>query len=259
MRERTRAKLDPLGSGESRTLWVLLAGSTGVYATVMTIAHWTVTPNPGFAIAGTGLAVLAAALTIWWTAPRRSPFTGRRHVGIHITALLAMAATLWAQNHATFDVGDAYPVFIITGLVVAMSPYRPPTELVAVGVTSTVIAGFLVLIRVLGSDTTLPALVLAVIAVSPILALTAAAATYTETILRTIERARHSRQIPTASDTEAPPDRVTAMTRDTLPLLQRILKTGTITRADRVAAIRAAAVLRATLVAEVNRTWLDAT
>ena len=48
------------------------------------------------------------------------------------------------------------------------------------------------------------------------------------------------------------------MTQDAIPLLQRVLDRGTITTQDRADATRAANSLRAMLVAEINRTWLDA-
>lgn len=258
MRERTRAQLDPVGSSENRTLWVLAAAGTGVYAIIMTIAHWANTNNHTLAVVGAALTVTAAALAIRWTAPRRDGFTARRHLSIHIIALAGMAATLSAQHPHSFEFGDAYTAFIIAGLIVTMSPYRPPTELIAVGTASAIIAGLLLLIRVTASNPDLPPFVVVLTAIAPIVVLTAAFASYTDTILRAIEETSRTQGDTTEADTGTALDRVTVMTNDAIPLLQRILNTNTITRADRTAASRTSDTLRATLVAEINRTWLDA-
>jgi len=121
-----------------------------------------------------------------------------------------------------------------------------------------ILAGFIVLTAVLRSDTTLPALVLVITAVAPILALTTAAATYTESLIRAIEKTGARRDAPAEADTRAHRDRVGVMTRDAMPLLQRILERGSITSADRADAKATAQSLRSMLVEEANRTWLDA-
>lgn len=258
MRERTRQQFDPVGSGESRTLWVLLAAGSGLYGVVMTAAGWGRTAVPWLAVAGALLAVAAAVLVITATSPRRAPFTRLQHLTLHVVALAALGASLWARHEVPFGLGDAFATVTIAGLIAAINPYRPPTELVSHGFTTAIIAGFAVLTAAHGGESGVPALVLALTAVAPIVVTTVGAAVYSETILRILE---HTGQRPAPAATEdatAHRDRVVVMSQDAVPLLQRVLEQGEITERDRDDAVRAADALRAVLVSEVNRTWLDA-
>lgn len=260
MRERTRQQFDPVGSAESRSLWVLLAAGAAVYAVVMVVVDWPFDGNPALAAVGAGLSAAAAVLVIVWTTPSRSRFTRQRHLAVHTVALAALAASVWARHGSEFDLGAGFTSTVIAGLIVAMSPYRPPAELVAVGVSTGLIAGFILLTAVQSTNPTLPALVLVIVGVTPIIVITVGAATYTETILRSIENAEHVRSAAPspAADPVAQRDRVTVMTQDAIPLLQRVLDASSVTSGDRSDAAAAAESLRAMLVAEVNRTWLDA-
>lgn len=258
MRERTRQQFDPVGSGESRSLWGLLAAGAAVYAVTMTVAGWERTAVPWLAVAGAMLSVAAAALLIVGTTPRRVPFTRLQHLTVHALALAAMGSSLWARHAVPFELGDAFGTLTIAALVVAMSPYRPPAELVSHGVTTAIIAGFAVLTAVLRVEPAVPPLVLVLTAVAPIMVVTLGAAVYSETILRTLELSRQRLAPATPDDAASHRDRVVVMSQDAVPLLQRILDSGAITEQDRDEAQRAAHALRAVLVSEVNRTWLDA-
>lgn len=259
MRERTRQQRDPVGSTESRRLWVLLAAGSAAYAVAMTALAWPTTRHHWLAILGALLAVVAAWLAIHWTSDGRSPFTRHQHLAVHVLALAATACALWARHDNAFDINVASFTFTIAGLIFALSPYRPPNELIAAGGTTAMIAGFLVLCRVHPSAHALPDLVLTITAITPIIALTIGAATYTESILRSIESARHhSRALTHHPEENDHRDRVTVMTKDALPLLQRVLESNAITPRDRDNANHAADTLRGMLVSEINRTWLRA-
>src|SRR5690606_29994093 len=148
MRERTRQQLDPVGTSESRLLWVLLAAGSGAYAVAMTISGWTPHTQPWLAILGAALAVVAAALTIAWTAPGRAPFTRLKRLGVHATPVTSMGAIAWSNRPAPLELGDAFGTFVIAGLIVALSPYRPPSETGAHGAATAILAGFIVLTAV---------------------------------------------------------------------------------------------------------------
>src|SRR5690606_28989590 len=135
---------------------------------------------------GAMLSVAAAALLIFGTTSRRVPFTRLQHLVVHVVALAAMGASLWARHAVPFELGDAFGTLTIAALVVAMSPYRPPAELVSHGVTTAIIAGFAVLTAVLRVEPAVPPLVLVLTAVAPIMVVTLGAAVYSETILRTL-------------------------------------------------------------------------
>lgn len=260
MLERTRQQLDPVGTNDVHRTWVLVCIATFGFVLLATVQGWSTVAHPLLAISAVMVSAGAIALVLVWTSAPFAPFTGNRHLAVHGIMLVAMALSVWSRYSGVYtDNHDPSP-FVIGILAVVMSSYRPARELAVLGVTSATIAGFLVLIEVQETPTALPALVYLLPAVTPILALSFGAATFTGGIVTAIEDRRRrasARPLTLGLDDEpAQHDRITVLSREALPLMQHVLEHGVITRADREEAVRVAASLRSILITEADRTWL---
>ncbi|MBX3094168.1 MAG: hypothetical protein KF680_06475 [Cryobacterium sp.] len=262
MLERTRQQLDPVGANDVHRTWVLLCIATLGFVVLSTVRGWAGVAHPQLAISSVAVSAGAMALVLVWTSAASAPFTGNRHLAVHSIMLVAMALSAWSRySEADAHSHDPFP-FAIGALAVVMSNYRPAQEIVVLGITSATIAGFLVLVEASETGAEPSALAHVLPAVTPILALSFGAAAFTGGIVTAIEdRRRRASARPltlSSDDGSAQHDRITVLSREALPLMQRVLERGVVTRADREEAARAATSLRSILVTEVGRTWLTA-
>lgn len=262
MLERTRQQLDPVGTNDVHRTWVLLGIAIFGFVVLSTVQGWSSVAHPQLAISSVVVSAGAIALVLVWTSAASAPFTGNRHLAVHSIMLVAMALSAWSRYSEFYTHSQDPLPFAIGALAVVMSNYRPAHEVVVLGITSATIAGFLVLIEV--NETTTEPSVLAYVlpSVTPILALSFGAAMFTGGIVAAIEdRQRRASVRPLtlgSDDGPAQHDRIAVLSQDALPLMQRLLERGLITRTDREEAARVSTSLRSVLVTEVGRTWLVA-
>lgn len=260
MLERTRQRLDPVGANDAHRTWVLLCIATFGFVVLSTAQGWPSVAHPPLAISSLVVSAGAIALVLVWTSAPFAPFTGHRHLAVHSIMLVAMSLSVWSRYSDVYThTHDPLP-FVIGVLGVVMSNYRPAQEIAVLGITSATITGFLVLVKVQETAAEPAALAYVLPAVTPILALSFGAAMFVGGIVTSLEdRQRRASARPlmsSAGDAPAQHDRITVLSRDALPLMQRVLEHGVITRADRDEAARMSTSLRSILVTEADRTWL---
>lgn len=260
MLERTRQQLDPVGTNDIHRTWVLLCAATFGVTVLVTVQDWSTVAHPLLAIASGVVLAGVMALVLVWTSASFAPFTRNRHLAVHSLMLVVMALSVWSRHPEVYTSGYDLSPFIIGVLAIVMSNYRPAQELAVMGITSATIAGFLILVEVQETETARLALAYLLPAVTPILALSFGAAVFVEGIVSSIEdRRRRAGAGPLVlgiDDEPAQHDRITVLSRDALPLMQRVLEQDAITPADREEADRVSSSLRSILIAEADRTWL---
>lgn len=265
--ERTRQQLDPVGTLGSRLLAVLLACGAFYYGLVMTLRSLEQVSNLSLAILALLWLAGAAITVIVGTSRRRAPVTQASHVVVHLLMLGSIAlsiASQWGTNHRLIQ--DDFGPMALGVLMLAIGPYRPATELAAAGSLSAVFIGFLTLLEVpaLGSDT--PPVSFVLVGMAPVLALSYASAAYSGGLVNSLERWQRRAMQSVASRTDellggiarsVQRDRVTILGRDVLPFFSSIVERETVTTDDRVRAREIADSIRAIMVAEADRTWLE--
>jgi hypothetical protein len=184
-------------------------------------------------------------------------------VGFALLGYLCEQASRWGANRLVQD--DFGPV-CIGFLLLALAPYRPWREIVLSGAVASAVA---VLITVAQTGTyavQVPVAVYAIVSATQILAPTAAGAAYSRRIVRSILAWQTDARRAIVARTEEArgqmaravvEQQVSALKSGVIPFLAELLERGTVTALDIAQAGQLAADVRRTLVAEIDRTWLD--
>jgi hypothetical protein len=263
---RTPQQLDPLGT---YAVWALptIAGSIAVaYAICATLWHSDQISQLPLAVLGVGLVVLASALFVWASLPRRAPLTRTAFVGVLGLALLgsvSFTAATWGHNRLVQDDWGQ----IVTGLfLLAMTQLRPIRELLIAGCAVAAGLGLAAAIQFGFLSVAVSPIVYGLVAATPPLAMAFGAAAYSRSMLKAIgrwqNRARASMQAlePQVSESvgrSVQQEFVTALNREAAPLLERILAHGEITTADSDAAAAVSRTMRMQTVDTLDSSWLD--
>ncbi len=264
--ESTFQRMDPLGGMGARVTSVVAAVAACVYAVVADVITRKEIGLPYLAMLAIGAVTAAAAVVIVASSPYRAPFTRRSNaIAISLTfagAVLAAGSEWNTNTHIRDDWGP-----LALGLMLfAAAPYRPARELVEFSILSAVGVGLLTLLQVGSFVAKLPAIVFVVVAVTPVLLLSAFAAAFAAGTVRNLEQMRgQARQEARSRRVElnavvaqsVQRNRLVALNRDVLPFLSDVLSREEILPSDRQRARLIADSLRSLMVAEVDRSWLD--
>ena len=264
--ERTRQQLDPVGSLGSRPFSVLFVVGAFVYAVVTTVVSRDQISNVLVAVLSLLWLLGACLVIIVGTSSRRAPFTHNAHIIVHLLAIGAVAlsvASQWGLNRAVQD--DFGPASLAM-LLIAIGPYRPASEIAGAGSLSAIFVGFITLLEVPVFESTIPPVTFVLASVAPLLAATFASATYSGSLVTSLERWRvtalklaesRNHHLLDGIARSVQQDRVTVLGRDVLPFFSDILDRGTVTDVDRAQAREIADSIRSIMVAEANRGWLE--
>jgi hypothetical protein len=264
--ERAFQQLDPLGAHIGRPMTVLAGIGIPIYAAIGTAINAPDISSVPLAAAAL-VAISGAGITLFLASnPLRAPFTIAAHawvLGLTIAAFLLSAISMWDTNRLIRD--DWGPISI--GFVLlSISQYRPPSEIAKSGLFTALFAGVVALLQVHSMQTVAPPIVFALITMLPILALSLASAFFGLELIVGLERWR-SQVAPTLTSLaeesgdwiarSVQQDRVTILNQDVVPFFAHILAATDIDATDRARARDIADAVRAVMVAEVDRTWLD--
>lgn len=263
-REHTIQQLDPLGAVIARPLIAVAGAGLVLYAIAVTVINGSEIARPGLAALGVGIVVAVAAIAIFASSPLRAPLRRGVHVWVMLLALVALAV----DAAATTD-SDAFVHWgpIVIGVAsMMMAPFRPPREVAAVGVLAAVFAGFVALVQAQALANPTPPIVFVLVATTPILILSLGGATFAGVLVQILLRwtAKVSSAVDAVSDAQfvavarsVQQERVTILNRDVVPFFAEVLDRADILDEDRERAARIADSIRAVMVAEVDRSWLD--
>lgn len=263
--ERTRQQLDPSGTLGSRRFSVIMAVGAFFYALVLTVLSGE-GGNPWLGAAALLLAAVASGVVLLGTSPAFAQFEAWQHLAVHGLILAAVGCSIAGQWGDNLYIQDDWGPICLGLLVMAMSAYRPASELMAMGLVSAVFLGFLTLLQTPMLPSGIPAFAYVMVTVVPVAGLSAAAASYGSTIVNAlIEASRPTKGSQGDSisglladiERSVQQDRVTILGREVVPFFRDVLETGRITDQDRAYSAALAEEIREIMVAEANRTWLD--
>jgi hypothetical protein len=265
-RRATQQRLDPLGTLAAWPLAPALGAVVLCYTVIATVLQVEQVQSPLLATLAVFAMAAATATLVVATHASRPPFDGRMHlilVGFAVLGYLLEAASRWGANELVQD--DFGPIGIGL-LLLAMAPYRPWREIAASGVTISVLA---IVVTVPQADfyrISVPVAVYAIVSVIQILAPAAAGAAYSRRIVRSLLAYQADARRAIVARTEEArgqlaravvEQQVAALKSGVIPFLTELLERGTVTALDVAQAGQLAADVRRSLVAEVDRSWLD--
>jgi hypothetical protein len=265
--ERAFQQLDPLGTLVGRPMTYLAAAGIPIYATVMTWLNRFDIDNPVLAAAALAVVAVTSTVLVYASSPLRAPFSARMHALVTGAATLAYflsALSMWESNAYVRD--DWGPLVIGLALL-SLSQYRPPKEIASTGLILALFAGVLALLQAHSFVTNVPPILFALVTMTPILAMSLASATFGRYLIEGLVRWRRRAQRAVTSfatqNTDwiarsVQQDRVTILNQEVVPFFAEVLHKGAIDVDDRERARRISDAIRAVMVAEVDRTWLDA-
>lgn len=258
------------------------AGTLAIYPTTISLAALafvgSVIPTISSLVRGEGNALLLIlALTVFCTCclavivaanPYRAPFTVRGHFIVHLLALATFILSSWATWGAdtTFVRGN-WAALALGVLLIAVSPYRPVSELIGAGSITALFFALVAFAKAEEASIQAPPLAVAAGAALAVLAFCYGNAAYSARTIAALGRSRA--QADVASDaltTEVNDgvlrlvreDRATILERDVRPFFAEIVGSTTITADQKERARQISDSIRRTMVADADRTWLGA-
>jgi hypothetical protein len=264
--ERTRQQLDPAGSTGVAPVTIFLCVGAFLYAVFMTVRGQDEISNPVFASLALALLATAGLIIISASSPNRAPLTERTHATAHAIVMVGIVCEAIGQAGSNAYIRDDWGPATLGILLVALGPYRPAREIAVGGLCSAISIGIITYLEVPSLVTPGPPLAFIVLAVSPMLALSLAAALFSNGVVASIDRWQKQAQAASVSLSRefregiarsVRQDRVTILNRDVLPFFTGVLARDTITDADRDRARTIADSIRTVMVEEVDRSWLE--
>ena len=265
-RERTPQQVDPLGALSARPVTVAAVLFAVVFATVATVRGWAEVVDPAAGVAA--LVVLAAAggLVLFSASPLRAPF--RRPALVVVVALGVVAAVLEALGTAGHNslVRDDWASIALGVVLVGVAPYRPAVEIALGGAATAAALAVLVVLQRDSFVTDVPTFTFVVVVVTPVLALSLAAASFSRTFTLLVEgwldrastyRRASAGELRASIARSVQQDRVTILNHDVVPFFTALVDRGEVSDDDVETARRIAASLRVSMVAEADRSWLE--
>ena len=266
-RERTVQQRDPLAAMVGRPTAYLAAGSMTLYAGFMTWVNRDDIMTPALAVVAVALVVAAAVVLCVASSPLRAPLGSRTLVVVVAATLLAYLTSALSMWTTDSYIRDDWGPATIGIFIVAFAPYRPAKELAMAGVFAAIFAGVVALAQSSSFVTALPSGAFVVVAITPILALSIAAAAFVDVLIRSLDRwrVRSKRAFSVMSDESGAAiarsvqqDSVTILNQEVVPFFTELLDGETVTEATRQRARQISDAVRALMIADVDRTWLDA-
>ncbi|HEY2645028.1 MAG TPA: hypothetical protein VGI56_14840, partial [Galbitalea sp.] len=257
---------DPIGSYGVRPVTLLLSVVSVLVAAIGTLLTWRSVTDLGAAYLAVVQTGVLAIIVAFWSSPLRAPFSRLGFVVValsELAVLVLFTAAVWGAPPTAFI--QWAPVVI--GLTIAqLAPYRPPKELVGMTIFGAIVSGFLTVLRLGVAPSHPPPLVLIVGSVVPLLAFGFGGAAFASALTRTLDRwfARSRSATGGVSDgvresivRSVQHDRVSILNDTVVPFFTDLLQRDRLDQDDRTRAQAIANSIRAVMVADVDRSWLD--
>lgn len=261
-REATLQQRAPIDSVGFTRLFAIGAAVLSVLIAILTtageadqVSNWPLEIVAILVLSGTGV------YFVWAASPFRAPF--RRQTAAVIMSLTVICFVLdeSAQLGHNRVVHDDWGLVVIPFYLFVMASVRPVWEIIFAGVAGTAVVGAIAIVISPFVSTQTPPLLRALVAISSLVPAAAGATVFARHAMRKL-----------ASDEEIDPrpaverdlmrlsvqqENIAQLDGGVVPLLTEVLAAGTLTAADGRRARQLAKNLRATLVADLSRDWLQ--
>lgn len=266
VRERSMQQIDPVGTIATRPVAFVAAIGILPIALALTLIQPEQIEYPAMAIIAL-LVLLAACVTLVMAShPLRAPFTSATHIFVVVLAGLSALLFALSQGSSNTHLRDDWGSIALGAILFASAPYRPAKELLRASIGASLFIILVALGENAAMDKLLP-LTCVVIVLLPVLALSSAAAAFTADAVRARERWQATAMAASqasADDSTDPiarlvqQDRVTILNWDVMPFFTGLVESNRVTQEDRETARAISRSIRSVMVAEADRSWLDA-
>jgi hypothetical protein len=265
-RERTPQQVDPVGALASRPVSLITVLAALVVAVSATLSGRDEIVDPAASVGAVAALAAAGLVLVLSASPLRAPFRRRSLVAVVVLSCAAVALEalgLLGQNELVRDDWSSLAVGV---LLLGVAPYRPAAEILVAGLVVALVVAVVVLLERPWFVTAVPTTTFVVVAVVPVVALSAAAASFSRTftllVERWIDRATTFRrasadELRASIARSVQQDRVTILNREVVPFFSSLVDRGAVTAADAQRARDIADQLRVSMVAEADRSWLE--
>lgn len=256
--------VDPLSAAAARPVTVAIAVSMVVLAVLDTATKASQITSLVFLVTTFVILVAAMALLVDRTRLSRPSWSRTSALMLHtlLVALMGSAAlSTWGGNAS---VRDDWAPLVVALTLIALTPYRSPAELAAWTGVHTTVAAAIGLAQAPFAATPLPGPLFAISGSVVILIIGSAAVAYARSMNGSVlswEKRAWRRADSVAREARGGVARsvrqqqISRAGRDAMPVLDRVVARGEVTRADRDEAAERAASIRRTLVDAVQRHW----
>ena len=271
MPERSMRQIDPLATLASFPLTVAAACAAPIIAGLLTVQHLDEIDSPVIMIAALVVLVMACVILVVRVMAAnavRQQFSAVTHMTIVGLAVLAAALASIAQWRSNEMLRDDWGPIAVGILLLGIAPYRSIRSLVVSGGIAALLIGLLTAIQAQPMVSPVPTMAYVVLAMTPVLALSAGGVAYAIAAMQSRERwqlvtaefARaHASNLRDPIARSVQHERVMLLDREVVPFFTSVLQRQSITTDDTDRAQRIASTVRGIMVAEANRSWLGAT
>lgn len=263
----SQQRIDPLGSLSAWPLAPIVALSLTVYAAFSTLQHGDQVTQPWLALLAVLLCAAAGVAHCLSARPTGSFYSGASALlvfGLAVAAMAIEVMSTWGSNDL---LQDDFGHLALAMLIAAMAPYRPALQIASLAIVGALVAGVLAAAQapffiVVG----VPPLERAVVAMVPVLGLGLAGAAYANqlgsAVLAWQRSAASSQQTHEQGAFDGlartvQQEQLAALSDEVLPFLAAVAAAGEINEHDAERARGLARAVRASLVAELNHSWLE--
>jgi hypothetical protein len=265
-RERTPQQVDPVGALASRPVSLITVLAALVVAVSATLSGRDEIVDPAASVGAVAALAAAGFVLVLSASPLRAPFRRRSLVAVVVLSCAAVALEALGLLGQNALVRDDWSSLAVGVLLLGVAPYRPAAEILVAGLVISLVVAVVVLLERPWFVTDVPTTTFVIVAVVPVVALSAAAASFSRTftllVERWIDRATTFRrasadELRASIARSVQQDRVTILNREVVPFFSSLVDRGAVTAADAQRARDIADQLRVSMVAEADRSWLE--
>ena len=264
--EQTVQQRDPIAALIARSASFLAAIAVPLFAAGTTWFGRDSIESPALALLALFFVVLASVDLVVQSSPLRAPLTSHTHAIVVGSALVALLLSALSMGESDAYLRDDWGGPVVGLFIVALAPYRPARELLVSGVLSAIFAGFIAVVQSDSFVTVAPVGGFVIVAVTPIIAMSLAAAAFVTVLVRSLDRWRvRADRAFTAMTGErgesiarsVQQDSVTVLNQEVVPLFTALLDGALVDDSTRERARQISAEVRALMIADVDCTWLE--
>lgn len=262
LREATLQQQQPIDSvGFTRLFAMGAAILSSLIAIVTTGGEAEQVANWPLEIGAIALLCATGAYFVWAASPFRAPFRRQTAAIIMASTVICFVLDESAQLGHNRVIHDDWGLVVIPFYLFVMASLRPVSEVVVAGVIgSALVAVVAVAASPFVSTQTSPT-ARALVAVSSLIPATVGAAVFARQSMRSVAAARSTAAQPAVERDSmrlsVQQENVAQLDAGVVPLIAEVLAAGSLTAADSRRARQLAKSLRATLVADLSRDWLQ--
>lgn len=263
----SQQSIDPLGALAAWPLAPMAAIVLTAFAIVTTVLHGDEVSSPALAALAIHLCAASGAVHVVTARPEHGRYGSGSFllvIGLMTCAMLAQVASTWGSNRMLQDDFGHIAVGI---MLAAAAPYRPALQIVVVTACASLIAGLLAVLQdPYFAVIDVPVIERAVVGVVPVLALGLAGAGYANQLAKAVlewQRGVASRDAALEGGVydglarTVQQEQLAALSEEVLPFLAGVAATGAVSADDVERSRQLARAVRASLVAELNHSWLE--